>query len=59
MQIQYTEGPPTVDMGAAGQFKINEPREVADELAERLLAKNTIKFEQVEAGKKKSPPPPL
>jgi hypothetical protein len=55
MQIQYTEGPPTVDMGAAGKFVINEPREVEDQLAERLLAKTTIKFERV--GNPPSVPP--
>ncbi len=49
MKIVYTEGPDKVTMGAAGEFRRGEPRDVADELAERLLAKKSINFQPAEA----------
>ncbi len=48
MKIVYTEGPAKVTMGAAGVFRRGEPKDVPDELAERLLAKKSINFEPAE-----------
>ena len=53
MKILYEDGPETISMGAAGSFKRGEPREVADDLAEALLKKQTIKFKKVEDKKTK------
>jgi len=44
VQIYYSEGPPTVSMGAAGIFVKDEPREVEDELARLILNKKSIRF---------------
>ena len=48
MKIKYEEGPESVTMGAAGQFKKGEAREVDAQLAEALLKKESIKFKKVE-----------
>lgn len=48
MQIKYEDGPDTITMGIAGQFKKGEAREVHDMIAEALLKKETIKFKKVE-----------
>lgn len=44
MKLQYDTGPERVGMGAAGEFRRGEAREVPDELAAGLLKKTTIKF---------------
>ncbi len=49
MFLKYTAGPPRLDMGAAGIFEINIPREIPDGLADQLLEKTSIKFEPVGA----------
>ncbi len=48
MKIVYEDGPKTINMGAAGTFKLGEPREIADDLAEALFKKKSIKFKKVE-----------
>lgn len=48
MKIIYEEGPETIIMGIAGQFKRGEPRDVPDEIAKALLKKQTIKFMKVD-----------
>jgi hypothetical protein len=42
-KIYYDEGPVIQSFGAAGLFRINEPREVQDDLAEILLRKGRLK----------------
>ncbi|MEW6670226.1 MAG: hypothetical protein AB1427_00900 [Thermodesulfobacteriota bacterium] len=44
MKIKYDQGPDKISMGAAGEFRRGEPRDVPDETAERLLNKQSIKF---------------
>lgn len=48
MKIVYTQGPERITLGAAGAFRRGEPKDVPDELAERLLAKKSINFEPAE-----------
>lgn len=48
MKIFYEDGPEKINMGAAGTFNLKEPKEVADDLAEFLLKKQTIKFKKFE-----------
>ena len=48
MKIVYEEGPETITMGIAGQFRCGEPKDVSDEIAELLLKKETIKFKNVD-----------
>lgn len=47
MKLQYDTGPERVNMGAAGEFRRGEAREVPDELAAGLLKKETIKSREV------------
>jgi len=49
--IVYKQGPPKVGMGAAGQFRLNEPRTIDAALADRLLAKKSLRFELVDSVK--------
>jgi hypothetical protein len=49
MKIRYTQGPPKLIMGAAGEFLINEFREVPDDLAKAILAKKNYPWEQAAA----------
>jgi len=53
MKVVYAVGPDKVVCGAAGTFRRNEPREVSKDLAERLLAKTSIKFTVAEPAKTK------
>lgn len=48
MKVKYEEGPEVISMGAAGQFKKGEAKELDDMLAESLLRKETIRFVKVE-----------
>ena len=48
MKIAYQEGPDSIMMGIAGQFKRGEAKEVNDAIAEALLKKEAIKFQKVE-----------
>jgi hypothetical protein len=54
MKIRYTAGPPRVDMGMAGGFKINEFRDIPDEMAQRILAKTSLVWEAEKQFKVKS-----
>ncbi len=49
MQIKYTTGPERVTMGEAGTFFKNEPRQVPDALARRILEKPALKWVAVKA----------
>lgn len=42
-KVFYDEGPPLMACGAAGIFRINEPRDVDDTLAEVLIKKGRLK----------------
>jgi hypothetical protein len=42
-KLYYTEGPTVMGCGIAGIFRINEPREVPDDLAAILLRKGRHK----------------
>ena len=42
-KLYYDEGPLVMGCGIAGQFKIGEPREVPDDLAQILLQKGRLK----------------
>lgn len=42
-KLYYDEGPLTMGCGAAGEFRIGEPKEVADGLAAELLRKGRLK----------------
>lgn len=54
MRLQYDTGPEKVSMGAAGEFKRGEAKEVSDELATALLKKEVIKFTKI-AGRQLPP----
>jgi len=43
-KVVYTEGPDRVVCGVAGEFRKGVPKEVEDDIAERLLKKTSIKF---------------
>lgn len=53
MKIYYEGGPKKISMGIAGEFIRDEPREVENELAKRLLARKDIKFRKAEEAQKK------
>ena len=56
--LLYTEGPLRVTMGAAGTFERGVAKPLEDELADRLLAKTSLKFvEQTAAKQPKTPTP--
>ena len=42
-KLYYDEGMPVMGFGKAGEFRINEPKEVPDDLAEKLLRKGRLK----------------
>lgn len=44
--LVYHDGPPSIECGAAGMFHRGQPRPVEDDLAKRLLAKTSIRFEE-------------
>jgi len=45
MKLVYFEGPPQVGLGAAGTFRLGEPKDVKGEkLAARILAKKSVRF---------------
>lgn len=44
MKLKYIEGPETVNLGLAGAFVRGEIRDVEDDIAERLLKKESLKF---------------
>lgn len=47
MKIIYVEGgPDTIRMGAAGEFRRGEPKDVPDDLAKHLLAKTSVRFKR-------------
>jgi hypothetical protein len=43
MKLYYDEGPARMTFGAAGTFRLGEPREIDDSLAETLLKKGRLK----------------
>lgn len=43
MKIFYTDGPPSLTAGSAGQFINGEPKEVDDKIAVELLKKPPFK----------------
>ena len=50
-KLYYEEGPRVMGCGAAGEFRIGEPKEVPDDLAEILLRKGRHKEWQEPAAK--------
>ena len=48
-KLYYTEGPEIMTCGVAGEFRLGEPREVEDGLAEILLRKGRLKEFKEEA----------
>lgn len=59
-KLYYEEGPLVMGCGEAGEFRIGEPREVADDLAETLLRKGRLKefVNPTPAAKAAHPEPP-
>lgn len=47
MKIVYEVGPEKIEVGGI-EFFLNQPKEVEDELAEKILAKKTIIFRKIE-----------
>lgn len=43
MKVFYDEGYPEQSFGAAGKIRVNEPKEIADDLARALIAKGRLK----------------
>lgn len=51
MKIKYVQGPPSVEVGIAGKFRLNEERELDDRVAQQLLRKSSVKFVEVKEKK--------
>jgi hypothetical protein len=49
-KLYYEEGPLVMGCGIAGDFRIGEPKEVADDLAVELLRKGRLKEWQEPSG---------
>jgi len=43
MKVFYDEGEVKMSFGVAGEFKLGEPREIPDDLAEVLIKKGRLK----------------
>ena len=46
MHIYYTDGPPTIKMGDAGEFEQGVSRDIDDKLAKQILDKKTVCFKK-------------
>ena len=51
MKIKYVQGPPSIEVGIAGKFRLNEEREVDEKVGRQLLRKTSVKFVQVKEKK--------
>ena len=53
MFIKYIEGPLKATISSIGEFELNVPREVSEEIGQRLLKKNSLKFVEIKDAPKK------